>query len=170
MNQTIRKKSAEDLSELERFALDAYFVNKNVELAYRVGRNKTEEEAKLPSFRKMAIRWVNLPHCKEYLTDRTTISSAMEKKNPEQKSEAEERLRTKDGVINALVAELKYTRGKARADLLMKIADLQRMKQKEDKKEEKLIHFYLPLPCYKCSLYLEAKERKQKELREKANK
>ena len=155
------RKRADDLSELEKFALDAYLVNKNVDIAYKVGRCKTEEEAQLPSFHRMAVRWVNLPHCKEYLSERNAIVSALEDNSSE--SRTKENLRTKDGIINALVAELKYTRGKARADLLMKLADLQRMKEEETEKEDETIHFYVPITCYDCDLYMREKERSERE-------
>ena len=169
MNETRQKKTrpkkrAENLSETEKFALDAYFVNKNVDMAYRVGRGKTEEDARLPSFHRMAVRWVNLPHCVEYLKERTNIASATEETNSEQTKATAENLRTKDGIINALVAELKYTRGKARADLLMKLADLQRLKEEESEtdKEDTTVHYYLPGQCYMCNLYLQEKERRER--------
>lgn len=39
------------------------------------------------------------------------------------------------------------------------IADITRMKQEEVKTEDNTVHFYLPLTCNKCSLYLENKKR-----------
>ena len=47
---------------------------------------------------------------------------------------------------------------KERGEILMKYADLLQMKKDEVKEEEKLIHFYLPLSCDRCSLYLDAKK------------
>lgn len=168
MNETKQKKRpkkrAENLSETEKFALDAYFVNRNVDMAYRIGRGKTEDDVRLPSFHRMAVRWVNLPHCVEYLSERTNIASATEEPDSEQTKVAAENLRTKDGIINALVAELKYTRGKARVDL----ADLQRMKEEESEKEKEdnTIHFYIPGQCYMCNLYIKEKERREQERKE----
>ena len=45
---------------------------------------------------------------------------------------------------------------KIKADLGMKIADLQQMK-KEQVEQEEQIKYYLPLQCSKCELYLQAK-------------
>lgn len=60
-------------------------------------------------------------------------------------------LRTKDGVLTALEAELKNADDtKQRTDIIGKIADLQRMKNEEDKENRKLIHYYLPLRCEEC--------------------
>ena len=55
--------------------------------------------------------------------------------------------------------------GKDRADLLMKIADLQRMKQEENIAEDNTVHFYVPVTCHMCDLYNREKERKEGERR-----
>lgn len=41
-----------------------------------------------------------------------------------------------------------------RVDVLMRFADLAQMKKENLESEEKLIHYYLPLTCNNCSLYL----------------
>lgn len=68
-------------------------------------------------------------------------------------------LRDKDGVIEALTAQ--YTKAldpKVKADIAMKIADLQQMKKDENKDEKELVHYYVPLTCNSCDLYNKAKE------------
>ena len=45
---------------------------------------------------------------------------------------------------------------KIKADLGMKIADLQQMKKEQTEQEEQ-IKYYLPLQCSRCKLYLQAK-------------
>lgn len=63
-------------------------------------------------------------------------------------------LRSKEAIIDQLGSTLTSLRGKDRADVLMKIADLQQMKKEEVKEEEKLTHFYLPIGCPKtCHLF-----------------
>lgn len=60
-------------------------------------------------------------------------------------------LRSKSGVLDALEEEANNTAdAKQRADIIMKIADLQRMKNDEDKERESLVHYYLPLRCDVC--------------------
>jgi hypothetical protein len=41
----------------------------------------------------------------------------------------------------------------------MKIADLQQMKKDEIADEENKVHFYLPLTCHQCQLYLKNKKK-----------
>lgn len=60
-------------------------------------------------------------------------------------------LKSKEGMIDALSEQVKNADDpKQRADILMKIADLQRMKQDENTEKEKLVHYYLPLRCEEC--------------------
>jgi hypothetical protein len=70
----------------------------------------------------------------------------------------EVRYRNKDEVLNALAATVVDLKGKEKADVLMKIADLQQMKKDEVVEEEKRVHFYLPLTCHQCQLYLKSKK------------
>lgn len=44
-----------------------------------------------------------------------------------------------------------------RINILQKYSELQQMKKDEVKEEETLIHYYLPLTCNNCSLYMSAK-------------
>jgi hypothetical protein len=49
---------------------------------------------------------------------------------------------------------------KERAEVMMKYADLLQMKKDVVEDEEKLVHFYLPLSCRYCELYIK-KEKEQ---------
>ena len=62
--------------------------------------------------------------------------------------------RDKDSVLTGLEQTLPYLKGKDRADVLMKIADLQQMKKDENTEEEETVHYYLPMQCYRCSLFI----------------
>lgn len=60
-------------------------------------------------------------------------------------------LRSKDGMLDALEEQLGATDdAKQKTDILMKIADLQRMKQEENIEKERQVHYYLPLRCEVC--------------------
>lgn len=60
-------------------------------------------------------------------------------------------LKSKEGMIDALAEQAgEAADPKQKADILMKIADLQRMKQDENTEKEKLVHYYLPLRCEVC--------------------
>lgn len=47
-----------------------------------------------------------------------------------------------------------------RINILQKYSELQQMKKDEVKEEETLIHYYLPLTCNNCSLYLSNKRKR----------
>lgn len=47
---------------------------------------------------------------------------------------------------------------KNRVEILMKYADLAQMKKEEIKEEDSTIHYYLPLSCNNCSLYIANKK------------
>lgn len=47
-----------------------------------------------------------------------------------------------------------------RVDVLMRFADLAQMKKEEIKEEDTTIHYYLPLSCSNCSLYMANKKKK----------
>lgn len=49
---------------------------------------------------------------------------------------------------------------KNRVEILMKYADLAQMKKEEIKEEDTTIHYYLPLTCNNCSLYMANKKKK----------
>lgn len=77
--------------------------------------------------------------------------------------ESKGKFRTKDEVIDALASTVDSLHGKDKADVLMKLADLQRMKQEEVVEEDNTIHFYLPISCKMCDLYNKEKERRRKQ-------
>ncbi len=66
---------------------------------------------------------------------------------------SEHNLLKKEGVLAELQAIVPTLDGKERADVLMKIADLQQMK-KDDVKEEETVHFYMQLKCPMCPAYM----------------
>lgn len=60
-------------------------------------------------------------------------------------------LRSKSGVLDALENAYKSAdTAKMQADILSKIADLQKMKNEEDREKEKFVNYYLPLRCEVC--------------------
>ena len=75
--------------------------------------------------------------------------------------------RDKDADLSGLEQTLPYLRGKDRADVLMKIADLQQMKKDENTEEEETVHYYLPLQCYRCSLFIADRAKRKAEEAEK---
>lgn len=65
----------------------------------------------------------------------------------------------KEDIIAALSEEAKNLHGKERVDALIKLADLQRMKNEETKEEERHVLFYLPMAnCENCPCFSIAKQ------------
>ena len=102
-----------------------------------------------------------------FLPDNDSPKSKKKKKNTEAEEEEKAgnvvQYRDKDAVLSGLEQTLPYLRGKDRADVLMKIADLQQMK----KDEKETVHYYLPLQCYRCSLFIADRAKRKAEEAEK---
>lgn len=142
--------------------MDAYLLNEDADLCYQLATGRTDEDCRVENFHKMALRYVRLPHVAEYLTTKKT---ELHGRKDSARENSRGSYRTKEEVLDALIAELPYVTGKDRADLLMKIADLQRMKQEENIAEDNTVHFYVPVTCHMCDLYNKEKERKEGERR-----
>lgn len=99
-----------------------------------------------------------------FLPDNDSTKSKKKKKNTETEVV---QYRDKDAVLSGLEQTLPYLGGKDRADVLMKIADLQQMKKDENTEEEETVHYYLPLQCYRCSLFIADRAKRKAEEAEK---
>lgn len=101
----------------------------------------------------------------KYLADMERKVKRQTKKNAAANEQAEseeesEKLdsSSKESIIEHLTKLYKESKDtKQKADILTKIADLQRMKQDENLEEDQLVHFYMPLQCSMCNLYNKAK-------------
>lgn len=82
----------------------------------------------------------------------------------EEDESAKVKLLTKEEVLQeALRSALSLpVNDKNRVEILMKYSDLAQMKKEEIKEEDTLIHYYLPLTCNNCSLYMASKKKTQR--------
>lgn len=87
------------------------------------------------------------------------IPRSCDEKDDEQEEDVSGKYRSKDEILDALAAEAKFLKGKDKTDVLMKIADLQQMKKEETIEEDNTVHFYLPISCKSCSLYMKARKK-----------
>lgn len=118
----------------------------------------------------------NKSQIEKYITD-TDFNAYMESRRkaikrgilkqyaPDNEEESEStpvKLLTKEEVLQeALQSALSLpVNDKTRVEILMKYADLAQMKREEIKEEDQTIHYYLPLTCNNCSLYLASKKKK----------
>lgn len=81
--------------------------------------------------------------------------------NEEEEEKQELKLLTKEEVLQEALrtAMLLPQNDPKRVDVLMRFADLAQMKKEEIKEEDSTIHYYLPLSCNNCSLYLANKKK-----------
>lgn len=164
LDDEARKRIAEieKLTKEERFVLDAYIISKEnatdkLILAYSLSRKK--EPTKNPqSLEALMYRWLNKPSVQYYIEDREVelFGAGKVKRNGE--GESGNVLRSKDETLEEL-NELANQTGdpKLKAELLMKIADLQNWKKEQQTEESEQIKYYLPLKCSQCQLYKSAK-------------
>jgi hypothetical protein len=146
---------AVQLTEEQKFALDGYLCNGNKSLCYRLANHS---KGKAESVLVMANRWFSTDLVKNYLEIRR------EQIFPKEEGEIKD-FTNKDVLLSELSRMVSNTHNvRERNDVLKSIADITRMKQDENKDEAKLIHFYLPLTCKRCNLYVsEMEKRKQKQ-------
>ena len=72
-----------------------------------------------------------------------------------QRTRGNKQLRDKDAVLKAMEKEANSMSGLDKIRALKEIAELQQMKKEKTKEQEDLVHFFLPLTCNYCSLYME---------------
>lgn len=144
------------LTELEKFCLDAYLVNGDKRSAYIYSRKK-QPNATENSIKCATNAFFNEQKTRIYLEWRKKQIIASEKKN-EMKEECGDITQIdKTELLKELTILFRdETDAKTKADLGMKIADLQQMKKEQIEKEEQ-IKSYLPVKCSKCELYINAK-------------
>jgi hypothetical protein len=141
------------LTEKEKFCLDSFLVNGDADMAYTLSREKPPTATE--NLHRLALRWLRKPEVKAYLEERrAVIYSRSEKVSDMEKEDVidlVEKYKSKDYIIAELVKAQMGLQGKEKSDILTRIADLQRMKQDENKIDEDRVHFYLPLPlCDTC--------------------
>ena len=158
-----KAKIGESLSERERFCIDAVLFNSdNTDLPYILSREKPYQGSK-DNLHRLALRWLRSPEVKAYIDEkRVVIADKAEKKfsTPEQNANRE-----KEDIVRELNILADITKDpKQKTEILMKLADLQQMKKDPvDETEDNTVHYYLPLTCYKCGLYLGNKKKEEKE-------
>lgn len=147
-------KIKDTLTPREKFCLDSYVVNGDIDTAYLLSR-KNEPKANDVNLHRLAMRWLRQPPVKTYLNERrAAIYTRLEKPSDMNQDDVKslvERYKDKDFIIAELIKAASDLDGREKADVLNRIADLQQMKKEEQKKEDERVHFYLPLQvCKDC--------------------
>lgn len=132
-----------DLSDAEKFCLDAYITNNNKELAYRLSRRQ-ELKGSSESLYQQQQRWLRSEPIMEYIDLRgrelkSRYASGIEA--GEMPAEV-----GKDELIQELTRLFRMEKdSKLKSEIAMKLADLKQLK-KEEIKQEQQVKYYLPLP------------------------
>lgn len=146
------KDKMRNLTEREKFCLDAFVSNGNMEMAWMLSREKPSTSTNPDIIRRMALRWMRDKSVKKYIADqRKQILSSLDDSSGELSD-----YQDKNFILSQYVRQLKITTDpKLRAEMLWKISELQNMRKKEEETKDSTIHYYLPLACNNCSLYAE---------------
>lgn len=109
----------------------------------------------------------------EYIESKVKEQEALKKKAKKAVEQAEKETFeiTEDDMANALsketqlkellIAKEKYAVGsKEWLDVKKMLADLTKIKNEDMKDDDEFVHFYVPIQCHNCSLYLKAKGKK----------
>ena len=161
----VYSKRVTDLQQIYQLTPDDVFFCMLVES----GASRGEASGTIPAINKLIRSFED--NRAALLPDNDSPKSKKKKKNTEAEEEEKAgnvvQYRDKDAVLSGLEQTLPYLRGKDRADVLMKIADLQQMKKDENTEEEETVHYYLPLQCYRCSLFIADRAKRKAEEAEK---
>ena len=126
------------LNEIERFCLAGFFVTHDADMAYKLSR-KQKPCATDDNIHRLALRWVRSDDAKKYLDELAAVNiQKADNENNENRDKA-----AIIGEVNTWASSTHDT--KLRAEVLMRLADLERMKDKESEEEDTTIHYYLPV-------------------------
>lgn len=137
-----------NLTEREKFALDAYIVNNDKLLSYRMAKDSIADPNS-ESFRQVAWRWFRYPQVVAYINGRR--EQVFSHKTAE---DGELDNRSRDDVIKELNTLIdRETDSKRKGDLLMKLSDLLNFKREQgEDNQESHVNYYLPIRCNECPL------------------
>lgn len=152
------------LTEQEMFALDALIVStftesRRKQLAYTMSRPKAGTDNP-NSLDQLVHRFFKKPGVQYYIEDRRLELFGIARiEGNENEGDV---VRDKEQTIIELNELANSTADiKLKGEFLMKIADLQNWKRKEEEDKESRITYFAPLKCSKCPLKLSAKVAKQ---------
>ena len=108
----------------------------------------------------LALRWQRSTPVKAYLVEQQNKVLFVGNKTQQQREDGRIDYTQRRNLIQALSDAANNERDTLRrSKILATIADLQRMKQDENKEEKDLVHFFLPLRCSDCELHKQEEAR-----------
>lgn len=161
------------LTEQEMFALDALIVStftesRRKQLAYTMSRPKTSTDNK-QSLDQLVHRFFKKPGVRYYIEDRRAElfgTIKMQNEN-EEENDGGEVLRDKERTLRELNELANSTADvKLKGEFLMKIANLQNWKKKEEEDKVSRITYFAPIKCSECPLKLTAKVSQNRDIKQ----
>jgi hypothetical protein len=146
------RKQKTKLTSDEEFCLDAYLLNGDAATAYRLSHHT---DAKETSIAVMSQRWITSPSVKKYLQTRKALTAPPD--DAPTKDYTNKNILLQE--LSRLVVSTHNVREKN--DVLKSIAAIMQMNKEQSDDEKELIHFYLPITCKRCSLYVKELEDKK---------
>lgn len=141
-----------NLSEAEKFCLDAYLTNNNKELAYRLSRRQ-ELKGSPESIYQQQQRWLRSEPVMEYIDLRGRELKSRYAAGIEAGDMPAEV--GKDELIQELTRLFRTEKDtKLKSEIAMKLADLKQLKKAEEKPEQQQVKYYLPLPESDIPMYI----------------
>lgn len=144
-------RNSSGLTAAEKFCLDAYSVNRNVDLAYVLSRPTPPTTTKSDILHRMALRWLRGDAVKRYLEQRAAANSVA-------MGDETTNNRSNEDIIRDLNALLDKTDDpKLKAQMLVQLAQLKGMTRRpqDEGKVDNHMNYYLPPRCSEeCKLYL----------------
>lgn len=153
-----RKAKGIVLSERETYLIDSYILNGNEDMLYEL----FNPNSKADKFNKhrLALRFLHRKEVQAYIVDRK-IEIAKMYAGAVIPNDGELDLTRKSDVVAVLSDLIKEEpKGSTRIQALKVLSDILALKQEDKKEDTELVHFYLPITCKRCSLYMEAKKKK----------
>lgn len=141
-----------DLSDAEKFCLDAYLINNNKELAYRLSRRQ-ELKGTPESLYQQQQRWLRSEPVMEYIDLRgrelkSRYTAGIEA--GEMPAEV-----GKDELIQELTRLFRMEKDpKLKSEIAMKLADLKQLKKTEEQPKDQQVKYYIPLPNDEIPMYV----------------
>jgi hypothetical protein len=145
-------KNRNKLTEDEQFCLDSFLINGDSVTAYRLAHKTKANDI---SLKVMSQRWITSDSVKKYLQTRKALTSPADDAPPKDYTNKNVLLQE----LSRLVVSTHNVREKN--DVLKSIAAIMQMNKEQSDDEKELIHFYLPITCKRCSLYVKELEDKK---------
>jgi hypothetical protein len=159
----MKRNRNQPLTPIESFCLDSFIINGNVDMAYSISHPNSKATSEYKH--TLALRWLKLTAVKAYLTQKQGTVLFVGDKTADQKESCKIDYTQRHNLVQALSdAANNESDTIRRTKILSELADLQRMDRDETKDDKELIHYFLPITCKRCNLYIAEQRKREDEM------